>query len=314
MSKRILVVEDDRYLTEIYRRALVEEGYKVSCAYDGEEGIKVFKAIPQPDLIVLDLKMPQMTGDEFIKVLRRNNLLKDTKVLVLSSVLYHYKPIPGYEDCAGVFGGHTYMKQDGLTKLGKKAEEAGLTEMQEKPEQLAKPTGFGTEMEAESQAEFEYNVSQNLLRRVKALFGEPYVEKKRERGLIPHTPTTLIPARVIELVAECLKIDKEKLSSTTDFDKDLKVCYISQRALRRRINKEFNVKVSFWSHREVETVGDLIDAVEYTKQFDAYERKRINKKFWEDWKPIVIVGIILPSIIGLVMLIWELVIKRYFLR
>ena len=212
MAKRILVVDDDHYLVEIYRRALFEEGYEVACVYDGQEGIELMKTIQQPDLIVLDLKMPKMSGDEFIKVLRRNNMLKKgTKVLVLSSVLYRYKPIPGREDWAGLFGGHTYMNKDGLTGIGKKAEEGQPTEMQEKPEQLAKPTGFGTNMQAEGQAEFEENVRQDLLKRVKAMLGEPYVEKKREIGLKLPTPKTLIPARVIELVAECLKVAKEKL-------------------------------------------------------------------------------------------------------
>ena len=72
MAKKILIVDDDRYLVEIYRNALSKEGYEVSCAYDGEEGIEVFKKIPQPDLIILDLKMPNMTGDDFIKFLRIN--------------------------------------------------------------------------------------------------------------------------------------------------------------------------------------------------------------------------------------------------
>ena len=313
MAKKILVVEDDRYLVEIYRRALFEEGCEVSCAYDGKEGLEVLKVNPQVDLVVLDLKMPKMTGDEFLKVVRGDPTLKDTKVLVLSSVLYQYKPMPGHEDLAGTFGGHTYMKQDGLTKIGKKAEDGQPTEMQEKPEQLAKPTGFGTGVQAESQAEFEHNVSQDLLKRVKAMFGEPYVEKKRQIGLMPHTPTTLIPERVRELVAECLKVDKEKLSRDTDFDKDLKVCYISQYALRRRINKEFNVKISFWTHREINTVGALIDAVEYTKRYDAYEREHERRRSWYELKPFLFVWITF-ALIGLGMLIWEFVIKKYFIK
>lgn len=315
MAKRILVVEDDRYLVEIYRRCLIEEGYEVACAYDGQEGIELMKTIKQPDLIVLDLKMPKMSGDEFIKAIRRGNLYKKgTKVLVLSSVLYRYKPIPGHEDLAGLFGGHTYMKQDGLTRLGKRAEEAQPTEMQEKPEQLAKPIGFGTERYAESQAEYEQKVSQDLLRKVKEMLGETYLPKQvRQTGFMPPIPKTLIPARVIELVAECLKVDKDKLSTATDFDKDLKVCYMSQLRLRRRINKEFGIRISFIEQTNINTLGDLIDLVESTKRFDAYERKRLNKESWKELKPLFYI-LIMFALIGLGMLIWEFVIKKYFLR
>jgi acyl carrier protein len=308
MPKKILVIDDDRYLVEVYRRALTKEGYEVSCAYDGKKGLEVLKANPQVDLIVLDLKMPKMTGDEFLKVVRGDPTLKDTNVLVLSSVLYRYKEIPGHEDLAGTFGRYSYMHPDSLTKIGKRAEDAQPTDIQEKTEQHLEPAGFGPTfgMQPESQANFERNISEDLLKRVKAIFGEPY-ERKQEKqiGLMPHTPKSLIPERVRELVAECLKVDKENLSYATDFDKDLKVCYINQQRLRRGINREFNVKISFWVHREIETVGDLTQAVEYAKRFSAYEREQERKKFWYELKPFVFVWIIL-ALAGLCILIWEL--------
>ncbi len=314
MAKRILIVEDDHYLVEIYRRVLLAEGYEVACAYNGKEGVNLMRANKQPDLIVLDLKMPKMTGDEFIKAVRRENLLKKgTRVLVLSSVLYRYKPIPRYENLAGSFGGHSYMKEDGFTKIGERADEAQPTEMQEKPEHLAKMFGLGNGRRAESQAEFEEKVRQDLIKRVKTMFGEAYVEKKRHVGLVPPSPKTIIPARVIELVAEYLKVDKEKLSIATDFDKDLKVAFMQLLRLRRRINTEFGIKISFWIQRDIETVGDLIHAVEYTKQLNAYERKRQNRKLKQDLKPFVFLWIIL-ALIGLGMLIWEFVIKVYFIK
>jgi CheY-like chemotaxis protein/acyl carrier protein len=317
MPKKILVVDDDRYLVEVYRRALAQEGYEVSCTYDGKEGLEVLKANPQVDLIVLDLKMPKMTGDEFLKVIRGDPTLKDAKVLVMSSYLYRYKEIPGHEDLAGAFGRHSYMREDGLTRIGKKAEDTQPTEMQEKTEQRLKPTGWGPTFGVmpESQADFERNVSQDLLKRVKGIFGEPYVPKKekRQRGIMPPIPKTLIPERVRELVAECLKVDKEKLSHSTDFDKDLKVCYISQRRLRRRINKEFGIKMSFLEQRDIDTVGDLILVVEHTKQFSGYEREKERREFWKEWGPIAYVWIIF-TLIGLGMLVWELVIKKYFIK
>lgn len=319
MPKKILVVDDDRYIVEVYRRALAQEGYEVSCTYDGKEGLEVLKTIPQPDLVVLDLKMPKMTGDEFLKVVRGDSVLKDAKVLVMSSFLYRYKEIPGHEDLAGIFGRHSYMHPDGLTKIGKRAEDAQPTEMREKTEQRLEPAGFGPTfgVQPESQADFERNVSEDLLKRVKAIFGEPYDKSKgRERkGLgvgIPSSLTT-IDHRVIELVAEYFKVDKAKLSHSTNFEKNLGKWYLDCLPLRRKINKEFGVRLSFTEQRDVETIGNVITLVEYAKRFSTYERKQESRKFWYELKPFVFVWITF-ALIGLGMFIWELVIKKYFIK
>jgi DNA-binding response OmpR family regulator len=46
MSKKILIVDDDQSLVEIYRRALERAGYNVFCAYDGKEGLDILKTTP----------------------------------------------------------------------------------------------------------------------------------------------------------------------------------------------------------------------------------------------------------------------------
>lgn len=90
MAQRILIVEDDKEIVEVYREALKRAGFEVNCAYDGKEGLEILRANPF-DLVVLDLKMPKMTGDKFLKILRADPNLKQTKVLVKSSYLYKYK-------------------------------------------------------------------------------------------------------------------------------------------------------------------------------------------------------------------------------
>ncbi len=65
----ILVVDDDRKITDMLRRTLIYEGYRVATAADGEEALTKAQT-EQPDLIVLDWLMPKLSGLEVAKVLR----------------------------------------------------------------------------------------------------------------------------------------------------------------------------------------------------------------------------------------------------
>src|SRR3989339_422417 len=137
MAKHILVVDDDKDLVEIYRHSLALAGYEVICAYNGKEGLETLRANPKVDLIVLDLKMPKMTGDEFLKILRNDLELRDIKVLIMSSFLYRYKEIPRYDPTVQRVVRRDRVR-DTLTSLGQKAEETGQAdgklEMEEKTE------------------------------------------------------------------------------------------------------------------------------------------------------------------------------------
>jgi DNA-binding response OmpR family regulator len=69
MSKRVLIVEDDELLREIYATKLEMEGFQVETAKDGLEGLeKASRA--KPDIILLDMIMPRMTGLEFLQAFR----------------------------------------------------------------------------------------------------------------------------------------------------------------------------------------------------------------------------------------------------
>lgn len=79
---RILVVEDDRKLSDIIRRGLKETGYAVDAAYDGEEGEDMADIVPY-DLIVLDIVLPRKDGIEVCRQLRQKK--NKSRIIMLTS-------------------------------------------------------------------------------------------------------------------------------------------------------------------------------------------------------------------------------------
>ncbi len=67
---RILIVEDDEGLREFGKLLLIAQGYEILCAEDGFEGLAALKQ-SLPDIIISDLRMPNMNGFEFLSVVRR---------------------------------------------------------------------------------------------------------------------------------------------------------------------------------------------------------------------------------------------------
>jgi DNA-binding response OmpR family regulator len=81
-SMRILVVEDSRRLAGIIKRGLLEEGYAVDCAYDGEEAEYMAETTPY-DLVVLDIMLPKKDGMAVCRDLRAKNVR--TPILMLTA-------------------------------------------------------------------------------------------------------------------------------------------------------------------------------------------------------------------------------------
>ena len=84
MSKKILIIDDDKIFSKILRDGLVAGGqgkYEVATAFDGEEGFLVAER-EKPNLIMLDMMMPKVTGIEFLRKLRGEEWGKDTPVIV----------------------------------------------------------------------------------------------------------------------------------------------------------------------------------------------------------------------------------------
>jgi DNA-binding response OmpR family regulator len=82
---RIVYVDDDLELTRLVKDALVEEGYEVMVANDGEEGLETI-LVEQPDLIVLDVMMPGLTGWEIAKHLRTKEAFAGTPIAMLTGI------------------------------------------------------------------------------------------------------------------------------------------------------------------------------------------------------------------------------------
>ena len=83
-DKRILLVEDDRFLRRACEASLQRRGFTVCSAPDGEEGLRLARG-ETPDLILLDLLMPRMSGLEMLRALRSDEGTCRIPVLVLSN-------------------------------------------------------------------------------------------------------------------------------------------------------------------------------------------------------------------------------------
>ena len=82
--KKILIIEDDQIVANVYRNKLAVEGYKAEVAFDGESGLKVMRVF-QPDLIILDLMLPSISGVDVIKEIRKEIDFIKTPIIVFSN-------------------------------------------------------------------------------------------------------------------------------------------------------------------------------------------------------------------------------------
>ena len=85
LTKKILIVDDDYEIVEFIKAILKTKGYQAVVAYDGEEGLKQLQSV-KPDLVILDLRMPKMSGLEFCRAVRRDPELEAVPILVISSL------------------------------------------------------------------------------------------------------------------------------------------------------------------------------------------------------------------------------------
>jgi two-component system, OmpR family, response regulator ResD len=83
--KKIVVIEDDHAICEMYNLKLKNSGYEVRTAHNGQEGLKVVGEF-RPDLILLDLRMPVMNGDEMLAKLRATDYGSSIRVIVLTNI------------------------------------------------------------------------------------------------------------------------------------------------------------------------------------------------------------------------------------
>ncbi|MEI7632074.1 MAG: response regulator [bacterium] len=84
MSK-IAIIEDDAAISQMYRIKFETEGYEVETAENGILGLELVDKM-KPDMVLLDLMMPEMNGDEMLQTLRTSDYGKNVKVIVLTNM------------------------------------------------------------------------------------------------------------------------------------------------------------------------------------------------------------------------------------
>ena len=85
MLMKIAIIEDDAAISQMYRIKFEAEGWTVETAENGELGLKMVEDM-KPDMVLLDLMMPVMNGDEMLEKLRATSWGKNIKVIILTNM------------------------------------------------------------------------------------------------------------------------------------------------------------------------------------------------------------------------------------
>ena len=96
MTKRILVVDDDREIVRLLRAYLEQNSYEVLTAYDGERALHILRR-ERPDLVVLDLLLPDRDGWDVTRIVRSDPSLAGTPILMLTARVEDQDKIVGLE-------------------------------------------------------------------------------------------------------------------------------------------------------------------------------------------------------------------------
>ena len=82
---KIAIIEDDAVIIQMYRIKFEADGFDVQVADNGKNGIELVQSF-KPDLVLLDLQMPEMTGDEALQHIRAAEWGKDVPVIILTNL------------------------------------------------------------------------------------------------------------------------------------------------------------------------------------------------------------------------------------
>ncbi len=102
MAKKILVVDDEADLRLMVSRGLAKRGYEVTGGKDGREALEQARRL-LPDLIILDIFLPFMNGDDVVRALKKDEKLKQIPVILISSVP------EGLDEKAAASGADAYL-------------------------------------------------------------------------------------------------------------------------------------------------------------------------------------------------------------
>src|SRR3989338_2575245 len=99
MKKKILVVEDEPHISKLVKYIMEKNGFEVLQAYVGQEGIEMAKK-EKPNLIILDVMMPNMDGFEVARRLSSDGKTKDIPIIMLSSAAQFKDKMKGIDSAA----------------------------------------------------------------------------------------------------------------------------------------------------------------------------------------------------------------------
>jgi DNA-binding response OmpR family regulator len=106
---KIAIIEDDTTINQMYRMKFEADGFDVQIADNGKRGVAMVESF-QPDLILLDLQMPEMNGAEALEIIRKNDWGKDIPVIILTNLGEEESP----KQLRGL-GIHSYIVKADLT-------------------------------------------------------------------------------------------------------------------------------------------------------------------------------------------------------
>lgn len=85
-TKNILIADDEMYVSRVLKLVLKQEGYEVQCVNNGKQALDAYTK-SRPDMIVTDVKMPQMTGRELVEAVRQTHNDDEIPIVVMTSTL-----------------------------------------------------------------------------------------------------------------------------------------------------------------------------------------------------------------------------------
>lgn len=112
---KILLVEDSKFLRLATERALARAGYEVCSAADGEEALRMAQTMP--DLILLDMLLPKISGLDVLKALKKNAATKAIPVVVISGMTEKNAPRLQEDGAAGFLEKSTLEMDKGPERL-----------------------------------------------------------------------------------------------------------------------------------------------------------------------------------------------------
>jgi two-component system alkaline phosphatase synthesis response regulator PhoP len=134
---KIVIVEDEAALGDIYKTRLEMLGYTCFVALNGIEALEIIER-ERPALVLLDIMLPKISGDQILEVMRKNEWGKDIKVLVISNLNEADAPaglrtlgIEGYQVKANMTNDMVDKLVDGILKPDGQAEDVSLESPQQ---------------------------------------------------------------------------------------------------------------------------------------------------------------------------------------